>query len=351
MDVEIGIFDHLDRSAAPLSEYYEERLRITEAYDRAGFSCYHLAEHHLTPIGAAPSPSVFLSAVAQRTTRLRIASLVYLLPFYHPLRLLEEVCMLDQMSGGRLEIGIGRGISPIEMGFYGIDPAEAQERYDEACAILLHGLRDETLTFAGKHYRFDGLRLELRPHQARIPMWYGVHAPESAERAARRGYHVVTNEGGVAARAVFDAYYAAWSAAGHDGPPPKAGAVRFIVVAESDEAALATGRRSYPAWHDSFNFLSRTHRRSVLHPKAPSFDAALAEGTALAGAPATVAAALRAQLAETGMNYLLGQFAFGSIALDEVLRSVELFARETLPEVREAAAAGSSGRTRSHGRL
>ena len=103
--MEFGVFDHLDLGERPHERFYRERLEIVEAYERAGFHSYHVAEHHLTPLGMAPSPSVFLAAVAQRTKRLRFGPMVYVAPLYHPLRLLEEICMLDQMSGGRLEIG------------------------------------------------------------------------------------------------------------------------------------------------------------------------------------------------------------------------------------------------------
>ena len=100
-----GIFDHLDDGGVPLGQLFEERLQLIEAYDRAGFYGYHLAEHHATPLGYAPSPGVFLSAVAQRTRQLRFGPMVYLLPLYHPLRLIEEICMLDQMSAGPLSAG------------------------------------------------------------------------------------------------------------------------------------------------------------------------------------------------------------------------------------------------------
>ena len=110
--MEFGVFDHLDHGTASLGETYEMRLLLAEDYDRAGFYACHQAEHHSTPLGAAPSPSLFLAALAQRTRRLRFGPLVYTLPLYHPLRLAEEICMLDQMSGGRLQVGIGRGISP-----------------------------------------------------------------------------------------------------------------------------------------------------------------------------------------------------------------------------------------------
>src|ERR1700752_3015947 len=112
--MDFGIFDHLDRSDLPLNEFYEARLKLIEAYDQADFYAYHVAEHHSTPIGMAPSPSVFLAAIAQRTQRLRFGPMVYALPLHHPLRLIEEICMVDQLSGGRLEIGFGRGSSPSE---------------------------------------------------------------------------------------------------------------------------------------------------------------------------------------------------------------------------------------------
>ena len=117
--MKFGVFDHMDDADVPHGELYANRLRLAEAFDRAGFHAYHLAEHHGTPIGCAASPGLFLAALAQRTRRLRFGPMVYLLPFYHPLRLIEEVCMLDQMSGGRLELGIGRGVSPFETAAYG----------------------------------------------------------------------------------------------------------------------------------------------------------------------------------------------------------------------------------------
>ncbi len=113
--MKFGVFDHLDDANIPQEQLFDNRLRLVEAYDRAGFHAYHVAEHHATPLGVAPSPGVWLAAIAQRTKRLRFGPLVYLLPLYHPLKLLEEICMLDPMSSGRLLIGVGRGISPIEL--------------------------------------------------------------------------------------------------------------------------------------------------------------------------------------------------------------------------------------------
>jgi alkanesulfonate monooxygenase SsuD/methylene tetrahydromethanopterin reductase-like flavin-dependent oxidoreductase (luciferase family) len=330
--IPVGVFDHLDRGTLPLSGFYEQRLAIVEAYDRAGFFCYHLAEHHATPIGTAPSPSLFLSAVAQRTKRLRFGPLVYLLPFYHPLRLIEEICMLDQLSGGRLEIGTGRGISPVEARLYGLDPNESQARYDEALEILRRGLASDVLSFAGTYYRFDAVPMALEPVQKPMPpFWLGVHSPESAERAARAGAGAVTNEGTSRARAVAERYRAAWLETGAPEAMPKIGIVRFVVAADSDAEALRIGRRAYRRWHESFYFLHRKYGMRATHEKSPSFDDALEEGTAFAGTPETLAGALRAHLDETRANYLVGQFAFGDLTLEETLRTIALFRDHVLP--------------------
>src|SRR3954469_17457218 len=103
--MQFGIFDHLDRNSLPLAAFYEQRLKLIEAYERAGFRSYHIAEHHFTPLGMAPSPSVFLACIAQRTRRLRFGPLVLPLSVHHPLRVVEEICMLDHISGGRLDLG------------------------------------------------------------------------------------------------------------------------------------------------------------------------------------------------------------------------------------------------------
>src|ERR671915_289809 len=185
--MKFGIFDHMDRAKVPLGQQYEERLQLAQAYERAGFHALHIAEHHGTPLGMSPSPSVFLSAVAQRTRRLRLGPLVYALPLYHPMRLIEEIFMLDQMSGGRLDIGFGRGASQIESAMYGNDPAKAELMYVEGLELIMRGLTQKSLNFHGQFYSFDDVPIELEPLQKpHPPVWYGVHSTVSAERAARQ---------------------------------------------------------------------------------------------------------------------------------------------------------------------
>src|SRR5918996_1625005 len=217
--MEFGIFDHLDRSNLPLKDFYEARLKLVEAYERAGFYAYHVAEHHSTPIGMAPSPSVFLSAIAQRTKTIRFGPLVYALPLHHPLRLIEEICMLDQLSGGRLEIGFGRGSSPTEVSFYGQDPKNSQRIYTESRALIVQGLTQKVLNFDGNFFSFKDIPMELEPLQKpHPPMWYGVHSVEAAERAAHQGLHMVSLDSAADTRKYHDKFREVWR--GSRRPPP-----------------------------------------------------------------------------------------------------------------------------------
>ena len=329
--MEFGIFDHLDRNDLPLNEYYEARLKLIEAYERAGFYAYHVAEHHSTPIGLAPSPSVFLSAIAQRTKRLRFGPMVYALPLHHPLRLIEEICMVDQMSGGRLEIGFGRGSSPTEVKFYGQDPAQAQDIYTEARALILQGLTHKKLTFEGKYFSFKDIPMELEPLQKpHPPMWYGVHSVEAAERAAKQSLNMVSLDSAKDTRGYNDKYRQVWSALHGDAPTPKLGVSRFIVIAENDQEALTIARRAYPVWHNHFYFLFYLLGGTPAHPRPVKFDKMMALGQAVAGNPATVRTFLQAELDASAANYLVGQFAFGDLSLEESLRTVELFKNEVM---------------------
>jgi alkanesulfonate monooxygenase SsuD/methylene tetrahydromethanopterin reductase-like flavin-dependent oxidoreductase (luciferase family) len=335
--VEFGIFDHIDRNQLPLREAYEARLKIIESYDRNGFHAYHFAEHHFSPIGIVPSPSVFMGAISQRTRRLRFGPFVYAVPFHHPLLLLEEICMLDQMSGGRIELGFGRGSVPAEQAFFGLDPAKAQDTYAEAVEVILKGFREPVLSFEGPTWQFKDIPQQLEPLQKpHPPIWYGAHALASAEKAARRGLNVVNNDKPEIARSVLGHFRDVWREVHPATPLPKMGLVRFIVVAETDEKALAAARRAYPRWHDSYSLLSRqTGRLASLPTRATSFDEVMEnEGKGIAGSPATVAAFLRSQLAETEANYVVGQFAFGELTLDETLTSIDLFAQHVMPALR-----------------
>jgi alkanesulfonate monooxygenase SsuD/methylene tetrahydromethanopterin reductase-like flavin-dependent oxidoreductase (luciferase family) len=333
--MKLGVFDHIDRSGLPLGEQYEQRLKLIEAYDQAGFHAYHLAEHHATPLGMAPSPSVFLSAVAQRTRRLRFGPLVYTLSLYHPVRLIEEICMLDHLSGGRLEVGIGRGVSPYEVGYYGVDNAQAQGLYEEALDVILLGLTHPVLNYTGKHFHFRDVPMELSPVQRpHPPLWYGVAKAETTKWTARNRVNIVCGGSAERLRGLTDSYRTHWLAAGHTGPTPLLGMRSFVVVADTDAEALVIARRAYKLWYASFIKLWDQHGTKPINATfAPDFDTLVRTGDGVAGSPDTVCRALAAQAEAGRVNYVVCRFAFGDLTYAESLRSLQLFQTHIMPEL------------------
>jgi len=332
-----GVMDHLDLSSdLPQHEHYENRLRLGELYDQAGFHCYHVTEHHCTPLGGGAAPSVFLAALAQRTKRLRIGTLVYALPAHHPLRLFEEICMVDQISGGRLDIGFGRGSVPMELAYFGIDPDEAREIYDEALIIIRQGLIYGRIDFAGRHFDLRNVPLHLKSFQKPMPpVWYGVHSTESAVRAARARFNVVMNEGTQIAAQYIDDFKRELDASGFDGTERMIGLARTVVVAPSDEEAMAIARRAHLSFQKSFRWLHTLHGVvPKLSGLEATYDELMQAERAIAGSPETVLRFLQQQHAETGANYAVLRFAFGDMSFGDMLRSVELFVQSVMPRLR-----------------
>ena len=336
--LDFGIFDWIDRAEAPLHQLYEERLQLLEVADSAGFFCYHLAEHHATPLGMAPSPALFLSAAAQRTRRIRLGPLVYLLPLYNPLRLIEEVSMLDQLSGGRLELGVGRGVVPYELRYHGIDPDETRAMFDEALAVLVAGLTNVRLTFTGQHYRYDNVPMELQPLQHPYPpLWYPTHNPDSVRYAARHGYNFVGLGPAAAVRGHVDLYRQTWES--HRGDPgrlnahvaaPKVGILRQVVVADTDGEALAATRAAHHDWYRSITKLWHDHSDHSIDGLF-GWDMATQHETILFGSPSRVREQMSRLIETSGCNYVVCSFSWGTMPHEQMLHSVRLFSQEVMP--------------------
>jgi alkanesulfonate monooxygenase SsuD/methylene tetrahydromethanopterin reductase-like flavin-dependent oxidoreductase (luciferase family) len=171
-----------------------------------------------------------------------------------------------------------------------------------------------------------------KPHP---PLWYGAHSPDSAERAARKGLHMVTNDQPAATRAMVERYRRVWREL-HDATElPKMGFVRFVVVADSDAQAMTIARRAYLRWRSSFTHLFQKYGTQPDSPlRVNAFDDLIKQGQGIAGSPETVRKFLAAQVEDSGANYVVGQFCFGDLTLDEMLRSVELFSSHVMPALR-----------------
>jgi alkanesulfonate monooxygenase SsuD/methylene tetrahydromethanopterin reductase-like flavin-dependent oxidoreductase (luciferase family) len=244
------------------------------------------------------------------------------------------------MSGGRVEIGFGRGSVGYEIAYYGQNAEERQQIYAERLEAVLQAFKTKTFSFKGKYDTFENVPMDMEPLQKpHPPLWYGAHLPDSAARAARRGLNIVCNDMLPAVRGIMGKFREVWREAhGAATALPKMGLVRFIVVADSDGKALDIARRAYLKWRHNFNYLHEMHGTLPNSPlNVESFDRLMEQGQGIAGSPTTVTRFLAEQIGGCGANYVVGQMAFGDLTLDEMLRSIQLFSSEVMPKLRDTA--------------
>jgi len=341
-----GIFDWVDvNGEMPVNQLFEQRLRMLEYADEAGFFCYHVAEHHGTPLSMSPSPNLLLTAVAQRTERLHIGSMVSILPLMNPVRMVEEACMLDHLSNGRLELGVGRGTSRDEAAVLGSNYEEARDRFDEALDILVQGLETGRVDFEGKYYTLHS-KLPIRPlQQPYPPLWYPTSNPDSVARIAERGFNTLMGftMPGLDETALAASRYRELTAR-HAGEPGRYnphdrellhGVTRHVYVAATDEQAMDEARIAYSAFDWSFRDRPGRPPETAVSRRG-DFDTALSRGLILVGNPETVRKEVQRYVDVTGANYFVGSFAYGTMTDAQLMTSVRLFAEEVMTAVTPA---------------
>lgn len=375
--IRFGVFDHIEHlPGVPLTRLYAERLTLMEALDEAGFFAYHLAEHHTPAVHSmAPSQNVFLSSAAQRTKRLRFGPGVYVLPLHHPLRLIEEVSMLDHLSNGRLEIGVGRG-GVLEAFFWGQEGDEAAnaQRYEDVLGALRNGLANDELTYQGKFYNFDRVPMRLRPYQQPTPPFWYMRNPETA---AQNGMNCIV----VGSLDTFEAnvvrYKNLWnqynpSPLTAQGRDPMIGLVVHVLIDEDEQRAIEQARPAAQAYGYNLSAPRRleAERRGLTQfqapagqtggrPQAPTrhmateerrdLDASLeklkeeereqrnARRRSPGGLPGYVVGTpdtLRDYFDEymtTGANYMVLSFQWGNLSHEQAMRSIRLFREHLMP--------------------
>lgn len=333
--LQFGIFDWVEASQRSPGEVYEHKLELAAAADRAGFHGLFIAEHQGTPLSIDGSPSVLLAAMFQRTRRLRAGALAFCLPWHDPYRFYCEVCMLDQLSHGRLELGVGRGVSPIESLIFNLKSIEeSRERYRETLDLFFTACRSDVLKYQGQE-----VELHVKPFQRPYPpLWFPSSNRDSIEFTACHGYNTALIAKTADTRALFDQYREVWER--HRNDPGRHNAhvsapflakTQHIVVADTDAEAEQLGLKAYEAWKGHMHHLTRKHGRPEvmkLDPYAPDSVQRLA-----AGAPGTVLEKLRDVVRETGINYLLCIFSFGDLPAEDAMHSLELFAAEVRPKL------------------
>jgi len=322
-----GVFDQIEISGEPLGQLYRDRLELIRTLDDASFSHYFKSEHHMIPLDAMPQIGLLFAAASQSTRTIRLGSLVYLLPFHHPLQLAEQICSLDHLLEGRFDVGVGRGISPPEHELWGLDPTRMVENYEEALAVLRAALTTDSLTFHGDFYHFTEVPVLLRPYQTPMPpLWH----PGNFQNAAKgRMNTIVAGPLPMVAEQVAK-YRAACDAAGWSGG--EVGGINNVIVAPTDAEALALARRSWPVFTEHLTPLFR--KWGIDPPNDPTLggnvELALKLGVLVAGSPSTVAEWMAEFEEGAGTDLFIGKFTMGDLTHAEVMQSIDLFASDVM---------------------
>jgi alkanesulfonate monooxygenase SsuD/methylene tetrahydromethanopterin reductase-like flavin-dependent oxidoreductase (luciferase family) len=337
--VDFGIFDHCERSSRPAAVTYQERFALAKRAEQAGFYAYHLAEHHGTSLSLVPSPNLFLAALAQHTTTLRLGPLVYLLPLYDSYRLVQEIGMLDNLCNGRMELGVGRGANPIELSFFDLSPASAQEHFDKNFAVLLEAFRTGKVSTVGQGTGLGHGPVDIATVQKPCPpIWYpSAGGSASLAQAASKGCQTIVN-GTLDKCADTVAFFRDNFQPGPWGDDPKIGLTRYVYIADTDEEALRVGNEAFKYHLDNLKKLAIQAGLNVdKSPIMPPTDLkdAVAAGWAAAGRPDTVREQLAGMFDKVGNNYFVFAPMMADLSLEWGLRSIELFESEIMPAFKD----------------
>ncbi len=239
----------------PIRNVYERVLDRIEIMDRSGYECVWFAEHHFQSFSVCPSIHMMATLAAARTRRIRIGTAVSLAAFYHPLRLAEEVALLDVLSGGRVNWGAGRGFHRQEFEVFGVPPEESAARFREAVDIVLAAWRNERLTFAGRFHSFDNVEVLPKPlQQPHPPVWLAASSDDSISRAARDGFAILMDPHSAHPEIgrKLALYHDGLRTAGYDPATREVPTARLVAIADTAGRAVEVARRGARWLTDSY---------------------------------------------------------------------------------------------------
>ncbi|MGH6988501.1 MAG: LLM class flavin-dependent oxidoreductase [Stellaceae bacterium] len=322
---------------AQSARYFSAFLDSWAATEPLGFDGIFFSEHHFG-VAYSPAPNLLIAQMALKTKHIRLGVMGMVAPYHAPWQLVEEIGMLDHLTGGRLEIGTAAGI-PQEMAQVGLSPDEARARNDEAIEVIDKALANPVISHHGKFWNFDNLRLTPRPLQQPMPpRWVTVVSESSARKAARRGAKICTGfHPKDKVEAIFDAYRDEADKEGRRVGPDDLCIRRQVTIAPNEAAAREIHEHRAKAFRDFIIIDPRVDlpgRKAVLDtPTAHAFS--IGEAEFITGAPPSVAEQIITQCRDAGA----GHFAmiFDRAQTPEQLGELyALYGREVIPTLRRA---------------
>jgi alkanesulfonate monooxygenase SsuD/methylene tetrahydromethanopterin reductase-like flavin-dependent oxidoreductase (luciferase family) len=320
---------------------FDEILEQIEYAEEQGLEAVWLAEHHFVSYSALPSPLMFAIKAATRTRRIRFGTAVLVLPFYHPLRIAGEVAVADVLTGGRLDIGVGRGAYPYEFARYGVPFEEGRDRTQECLEVMLKAWRGVDVEHQGRFYTFPRVTVLPRPlQQPHPPIWIAALSAESFRYAIEHDHHLLSTVfrdpvDKVAEK--VELYRRVLKDAGKTEDDTELGILRIAYVAETDTAAreaLPHVTKTHRSWHH-LHFGSESITGGVVSADPVDHEPSPEEAweRLIIGNPDRCIRQIQA-LEAVGVKLLLMNMNFGDMTHREAMRSLRLFGQEVLPAFR-----------------
>ena len=330
-----SVNDHHPDRGRTVPQLYEQVMKQCELGEALGYDTFFCAEHHFHQYGVVPDPAVLLSALAQRTKRIRLGSAISILTFHDPRRIAETYAMLDMMSGGRLVFGVGSGYLSHEFTGFDVQPAEKRDRFNENLDIVKRLMAGETLSYQGRFSKSEKVALNVLPHQGRLPpIHVAILAREAAYHVGKQGDRIFTVP--YASCKDFDdigimlaEYRKGRAEAGLPAEDDDHVFTLHTYVADTDAQARAQCKAAYELYVDT-----------RLYAKKHFYEDILANGVCLFGSVETVAAKV-ARLHEMGIRHVATMHNFGAMPEHQVERSMKLFAENVMPAVAERIESGA----------
>jgi alkanesulfonate monooxygenase SsuD/methylene tetrahydromethanopterin reductase-like flavin-dependent oxidoreductase (luciferase family) len=317
----------------PYDVYYQQLLEQVELAEELGWECFMFNEHHFLGYGGlVANPAVLLAAAAARTAKIRLGPCIAILPLRHPLQSAEDYAMVDAISGGRLEFGIGSGNTEMDYKVFGVTRENDRQRLDEAFDVIFKAWTKERVSHQGAFWRFDELTLYPRPVQKpHPPIWVAGTSEQTLGWAGRHGFHIMTvghPHPPEKVRPGIDAWKKALLDQGID---PKDRHCQFHVRTHVNESADRARDVSVAAI-GRYDAISRIGRRSLTAaPAAYDWDMMLATGRNNYGNPGQCIENIRHAMKNYYFDTLTTTFNFGGIPHGEIVKSMRLFAKEVMP--------------------
>lgn len=322
-----SVNDHYPRLPRTVPQLYNQVLQSCEVAERLGYDTFFCAEHHFHEYGVVPDPAVMLSALAQRTKKIRLGTAISILTFHDPRRIAETYSMVDMMSGGRLMFGVGSGYLAHEFIGFGKEGKEKRDRFNENLDIVKRLMAGETLSYKGQFSASEKVVLNVVPHEGRVPPIYvAVLAREAAYHVGKQKNRIFTvpyasckdfKDIGT----MLDEYRKGRAEAGMPRDDDDHVFTLHTYVAKTDQEAREQAKDAYDLYVDT-----------RLYAKKHVYEDIIANGICLFGSVDTVAEKM-CQLHEMGIRHVATMHNFGALDPKLVERSMTLFAKEVMPRV------------------